>query len=147
MQVLTDQMSRATGLTANDTVLMTSWTSPHKWLGKSLGGELGAQKSGVWAMNSYIADLHRQGLPINAENINHLLKIDYTKKMRNNGFIKYDYEGNRIPLERSVEETGKRGPKPYNYEAYADTDGVWKWDTETKRKTGENVRYLSLIHI
>ena len=143
MQILTDQMSGAWGLGSGDTTLLASWSNPGKWLGAPLSGEIGAPKSGFWAMDGYIEKLHSQGLPINAENINLLLKEDYARKMRNNGFIKKDYNNKIIPIPKT--STGKRGPKKNDYLAYADIDGTWKWDERGKRATGENVRYVPAV--
>ena len=143
LQVLTDEMSRATGLKPGDTTLLASWSNPGKWLGAPLSGEVGALKSGAHAMDGYIAKLHSEGLPINAENINLLLKEDYARKMRNNGFIKKDYNNKIIPIPKI--STGKRGPKKNDYLAYADIDGTWRWDERGERATGENVRYVPAV--
>ena len=139
MQVLLDGMvgNRGVGLSPNDTVLYTSWTNPHNWLGFQLGGKVGGKTSGVHAFEQYVAYLLKNDIPVNAENINKRLAIDRAQKYRKIGQVKYDYQGNR--LEPPKKEGGGRGA-PIDWEAYAEMDGVWRHDPLSKQPEKKHFR-------
>ena len=139
MQVLLDGMvgNRGVGLSPNDTVLYTSWTNPHNWLGFQLGGKVGGKTSGVHAFEQYVAHLLKNDIPVNAENINKRLAVDRAQKYRKIGQVKYDYQGNR--LEPPKKEGGGRGA-PIDWEAYAEMDGVWRHDPLSKQPEKKHFR-------